>query len=105
MGTPNGQPDFNQFFAQMMAGMQQGQGGTGTGTGGAAGQANPMAMWQQMMAGMGGPQGETRPEILYRDQLRQLNDMGFTNAQQNVSALVATGGNLEAAIDRLVQGL
>lgn len=46
-----------------------------------------------------------RPEILYRDQLGQLNEMGFTNAQQNVEALIATGGNLQAAIDRLVQDL
>lgn len=45
-----------------------------------------------------------RPEIIYRDQLRQLTDMGFTDAQANINALVATGGNLQASIDRLLQG-
>jgi len=44
-----------------------------------------------------------RPEILYASQLRQLNEMGFTNAQANINALIATGGNIEAAVDRLFQ--
>ena len=45
-----------------------------------------------------------QPEILYRDQLSQLNNMGFTDAQANIQALIATGGNVEAAVDRLLQG-
>ena len=43
-----------------------------------------------------------QPEILYRDQLSQLNAMGFTNAQNNIRALTQTGGNLQAAIDKLL---
>ena len=43
-----------------------------------------------------------QPEILYRDQLSQLNSMGFNDAQANIQALIATGGNVQAAIDRLL---
>lgn len=53
----------------------------------------------------GGPYEGFRPEILYRDQLAQLNGMGFTDAQANINALIQTGGNIEAAIDRLLGGL
>ena len=42
------------------------------------------------------------PEIRYSAQISQLCDMGFTDAEANVQALVATGGNLNAAIERLV---
>ena len=45
-----------------------------------------------------------QPEILYRDQLSQLNSMGFTDAAANIRALIATGGNVQAAIDRLLGG-
>ena len=31
--------------------------------------------------------------------------MGFTDAAANLRALVATGGNLQAAIDRLLSGI
>jgi ubiquilin len=30
--------------------------------------------------------------------------MGFTNASQNVRALLATGGNVEAAIEYILSG-
>lgn len=43
-----------------------------------------------------------RPEILYRAQLAELNNMGFVDAEANIKALVATGGNLQAAINRLI---
>lgn len=58
-------------------------------------------------AGMGNqaqPQAQAQPEIVYREQLSQLNAMGFSDAQQNIAALVATGGNVEAAVSRLVGG-
>jgi len=50
-------------------------------------------------------QPAVRPEILYHSQLAQLNDMGFTNPQANIQALIATGGNLEAAVNLLIAGL
>jgi ubiquilin len=43
-----------------------------------------------------------RPEILYRDQLSQLNELGFVDFEANINALVATGGNVQAAINRLL---
>jgi ubiquilin len=42
--------------------------------------------------------------VAYQDQLRQLNEMGFTDAQANIQALLMTGGNLQAAIERLLSG-
>jgi ubiquilin len=45
-----------------------------------------------------------RPEIIYRDQLAQLNSMGFTDPTANINALIMTGGNVEAAVDRLLSG-
>ncbi|PPQ81614.1 hypothetical protein CVT25_013589 [Psilocybe cyanescens] len=101
--------------------------GAGAG-GGAFGDANPFganpALMQQMF-GLGSPYGpgagglggyggaattpaapaDTRPpEERFQVQLQQLQDMGFTNAQQNVRALLATGGNVQGAIDYIFSG-
>jgi ubiquilin len=35
---------------------------------------------------------------------QQLQDMGFTNASQNVRALLATGGNVHSAIEYILGG-
>lgn len=92
---------------------------------GAGAQPNPFAQMAAMMGGQGmgggmgnfgqgmggfGQQGAfgqpaVQPAIVYREQLAQLNAMGFTNAEQNIRALVNTGGNIEAAVDRLISGL
>jgi len=58
--------------------------------------------------GTGGFEGfgqaqQVRPEILYRSQLDTLNNMGFQNAEANIAALIATGGNIEAAVERLLR--
>jgi ubiquilin len=45
------------------------------------------------------------PEQLYESQLRQLQDMGFSNQEQNIAALRQVGGNVNAAVDRLLSGL
>lgn len=82
--------------ANPLAGLFSGAGGQG-----ANAAANPFAMFGQAPAAA---QANVQPEILYRDQLRQLNDMGFTDAQPNIQALIATGGNVQAAIDRLLSG-
>jgi len=42
------------------------------------------------------------PAVIYREQLNTLNEMGFIDADANLQALIATGGNLQAAINRLV---
>ncbi|SPQ93869.1 Ubiquilin [Plasmodiophora brassicae] len=62
---------------------------------------------QQAMGGFPGAQAPApslQPEILYRQQLSQLSDMGFPDPAANLRALVATGGNVQAAIERLLQG-
>ena len=42
------------------------------------------------------------PEVRYRVQLDQMNDMGFTNRQANLDALIATYGDVNRAIERLL---
>ena len=56
-------------------------------------------------AGAGGADGAGRePEVRYSTQMSQMYDMGFTDPEANQRALVATGGNLSAAIERIVRG-
>lgn len=42
------------------------------------------------------------PEELYATQLSQLQEMGFFDAQENIRALIATAGNVHAAVERLL---
>lgn len=44
----------------------------------------------------------TPPEERYSQQLQQLNEMGFTNREANLQALIATFGDINAAIARLL---
>ena len=80
------------------------------------------ALVQQLLGGMGGTSGlglgggfggpgsqttptdSRSPEERFQVQLQQLQDMGFTNASQNVRALLATGGNVHAAIEYILNG-
>uniref|UniRef100_A0AAX7TUT1 Ubiquilin-4 n=1 Tax=Astatotilapia calliptera TaxID=8154 RepID=A0AAX7TUT1_ASTCA len=57
----------------------------------------------QMFAGGGGGGGSTQtPEVRFQSQLDQLNAMGFINREANLQALIATGGDINAAIERLL---
>ncbi|KAF8753703.1 Heat shock chaperonin-binding motif [Rhizoctonia solani] len=48
---------------------------------------------------------DPRPvEERFQVQLQQLQDMGFTNAQQNVRALLACGGRVDSAIEYILGG-
>lgn len=62
--------------------------------------SNFMAQMMQMMAS-----GQTSlpPEQRYAAQLEQLAAMGFVNREANIQALNATLGDVNAAIDRLLQ--
>ncbi|KAK4490465.1 hypothetical protein RD792_001142 [Penstemon davidsonii] len=42
------------------------------------------------------------PEEQYATQLVQLTEMGFFDAQENIRALIATAGNVNAAVERLL---
>lgn len=71
--------------------------------GGGTSTANPYAGMFGVPAAA--PSGDAaRPEIVYREQISQLNNMGFVDAEANLNALIATGGNIQAAVDRLLQG-
>ncbi|KAI8637357.1 hypothetical protein BD408DRAFT_424634 [Parasitella parasitica] len=98
----------------MMAGQQaQNNNTTNTNTTNTNQQQN---LLQQMMmgfpaGGFGGfsdsqtqqPQQPTEPpEVRYRDQLAQLEEMGFSEKSSNVRALLATGGDVQAAIEYLL---
>jgi len=65
---------------------------------GGAGAGNSSAMFGAPPA----PAGP--PEEVYATQLSQLNDMGFFDAAENIRALQATGGNVHAAVERLLSG-
>jgi len=44
------------------------------------------------------------PEQRFAVQLQQLNDMGFTNRQLNIQCLLMSNGNVDLAIERMLNG-
>ena len=57
------------------------------------------------MFGAPPPTSNEPPEVRFASQLQQLRDMGFADTGSCVRALEATGGNVHAAVDRLLSGL
>lgn len=55
----------------------------------------------QQGGGMGGVNAAP-PEERYRSQLEQLAGMGFVNRDANIQALMATFGDVNAAVERLL---
>ncbi|TRM55508.1 hypothetical protein BD626DRAFT_525421 [Schizophyllum amplum] len=123
LGSPGAGIDPANPFASLL-------GGAGAGAGGLGGGLDP-AMMQQLLGGMGGggmggmgglggagafgggspfggaspaPTDTRPPEERFQVQLQQLQDMGFTNASQNIRALLATGGNVHSAIEYILGG-
>lgn len=84
---------FGMFDPAALAQMQSAFGGGG-GLGGFGGFGAPPAA----------PADSRPPEERFQVQLQQLQDMGFTNASQNVRALLATGGNVHSAIEYILTG-
>ncbi|CAL1526136.1 unnamed protein product [Lymnaea stagnalis] len=69
-------------------------------------QSNPEAfssMMAQMMQMMVGGQQNQPPEQRFASELEQLATMGFVDREANIRALTATFGDVNAAIDRLLQ--
>ncbi|KAF1914165.1 hypothetical protein BDU57DRAFT_518987 [Ampelomyces quisqualis] len=68
---------------------------------------NPFAA---LLGGGGGgfgtpPPADTRPpEQIYESQLAQLNEMGFYEFERNISALRRSGGNVQGAVEYLLNG-
>ena len=79
--NPMQMPDINNIFAQM-------------GMGGPSG--------AQGMPPMQPPPAAANPRETYAIQLQSLVEMGFPNEEANLQALAATGGNVEAALERLL---
>ncbi|CAK7355529.1 unnamed protein product [Dovyalis caffra] len=83
---------------------EQGQTGAGTGTANSSG----LDMLMNMFGGLGAGslavpnRSNVPPEELYATQLSQLQEMGFFDTQENIRALIATAGNVHAAVERLL---
>ncbi|KAM4878090.1 ubiquilin-1 isoform 2-T2 [Thomomys bottae] len=58
---------------------------------------------QQMLQALAGVNPQLQnPEVRFQQQLEQLSAMGFLNREANLQALIATGGDINAAIERLL---
>ncbi|KAK0094819.1 hypothetical protein PV326_009929 [Microctonus aethiopoides] len=79
---------FSQFMARMVSSMAFNQ-GEGT-------EGGPLS------GGGGGGLLQQPPEERYRAQLEQLTAMGFVNRDANLQALIATFGDINAAVERLL---
>ena len=69
----------------------------GGGAGGGGGRAGLGGL------GLGAPLAN--PEEAYASQLQQLQDMGFYDRDANLRALVAAGGNVNVAVERLLASM
>ncbi|KAJ3609106.1 hypothetical protein NHX12_023632 [Muraenolepis orangiensis] len=83
-----------------LGGLGGGLGGLGGGLGGLGGGLGGLGGG---LGGLGGgaPTNQT-PEVRFQSQLDQLSAMGFINREANLQALIATGGDINAAIERLL---
>lgn len=85
----------------------QEQGQTGGGTAGSLNNSG-LEMLMNMFGGLGAGslavpnRSNVPPEELYATQLSQLQEMGFFDTQENIRALIATAGNVHAAVERLL---
>ncbi|XP_057500307.1 ubiquitin domain-containing protein DSK2b-like isoform X2 [Actinidia eriantha] len=78
-------------------------------TGGGTGALDNMGleMLMNMFSGLGTRittlnRSNVSPEELYATQLSQLQEMGFFDTRENIQALIATAGNVHAAVERLL---
>lgn len=85
-------PEFLRMSMMLNSSMARGQGG-----------ANPFAM-PNLGATSPTQASSEPPEVRFQSQLTQLNDMGFFDPEENIRALLATGGNVNAAVERLLNG-
>ncbi|ESK89641.1 ubiquitin domain-containing [Moniliophthora roreri MCA 2997] len=103
----NGAPNLgaNPFLnPAMMQQMLSAMGGAGAGGAGGAGAGFNPWMTGGFPSSPPPPADSRPPEERFQVQLQQLQDMGFSNASQNVRALLATGGNVHAAIEYILGG-
>ncbi|KAG0459258.1 hypothetical protein HPP92_022386 [Vanilla planifolia] len=97
-----------QSLSPLLGRLQSNQFQTTGVTGGAPGEAG-MDTLMQLFGGLGLANNTNEsnnpnapPEERYAMQLAQLQEMGFLDTQENIRALVATSGNVHAAVERLL---
>ncbi|TVU26308.1 hypothetical protein EJB05_28847 [Eragrostis curvula] len=92
-------------LGQQQSGQERNQGGAGAGN---VNLNTLMSMFSWLGTGglLGVPNvSNVPPEELYAAQLAQLQEMGFFDTQENLRALIATAGNVHAAVERLLGNL
>lgn len=103
---------FQQSLLGQLGQHQPSQGGNNAGS--ATGtRGNPsLDTLMSMLSGLGSGGGlgvpntsNVPPEELYATQLTQLQEMGFIDTAENIQALLATAGNVHAAVERLLGNL
>jgi ubiquilin len=95
-------PDFMQFSMRMQQMMQQPsqtEGATGNTTSTPFPMFNPFGMTPPSTINTTPSQP---PEQRFASQITQLEEMGFSERDRNVRALLATGGDVQAAIEYLL---
>jgi ubiquilin len=93
-----------QSLSQNRNTASQDAGQTGAATGNNGGLDLLMNMFGSLGAGglSGTNQSNVPPEERYATQLQQLQEMGFYDRAENIRALLATNGNVNAAVERLL---
>ncbi|XP_078155562.1 ubiquitin domain-containing protein DSK2b-like isoform X2 [Carex rostrata] len=101
-----------QGLAQLgrpQAGQEQNQTDSGAVPGAGLGGSANLELLRNLFGGLGAGgfsapanQSNVPPEELYATQLTQLQEMGFIDTQENIRALIATSGNVHAAVERLL---
>ncbi|KAK9370203.1 hypothetical protein V1509DRAFT_617036 [Lipomyces kononenkoae] len=112
-GLPNAPAAGNPFAAlfnnPLFGAAAPGTNSGSTGTENNAAAPNPMfspEMFNLMMGGTAPAAEDNRPpEERYEAQLQQLNELGFFDFDRNVRALRRSGGNVQGAIEALLDGV
>ncbi|KAJ4784738.1 Ubiquilin-1 [Rhynchospora pubera] len=96
-------------LGRQQPGQEQNQTGSGTAPGAGLGSNANLELLRNLFGGLGAGgfgapvnQSNVPPEELYATQLTQLQEMGFIDTQENIRALIATSGNVHAAVERLL---
>ncbi|KAG2186052.1 hypothetical protein INT43_002490, partial [Umbelopsis isabellina] len=90
-------PELLQFSMRMQQMMQQQQQG-----GGQAGNTQAPPFFNPFGAPQASSTPSEPPEQRFASQITQLEEMGFSERDKNIRALLATGGNVQAAIEYLL---
>merc|ERR1719334_1649624 len=93
--SPSGTADQQQPAAPQLPGL-----------GGLGGAQDPVfsQLMSQMLGQMRAGNPDQPPEERFASQLEQLANMGFVDRQANIQALIATMGDVNAAVERLLAG-